>query len=340
MASMMKTALVAFVFICSFGCASRTAPPAQGNEVIATIDGKAIYENDLLPAIDSQLRQLRTREYELKRRALDVVIQQKSLEAEAARKGVSVRELLMIEVDSKVIEPTDAEARAFYEERKDSLKHPFDAEMRAEILKSLKQERLREARSAYVDQLLSRSNVAILLAPHRTEVSHDPSRLRGNPDAPVTIVEFSDFECPYCQSVQPTLHELMTKYEGKVRLSYRDFPLREIHPNADGAAVAARCAGEQGKFWEYHDLLFKNRNQLDPASLKGHAHTLKLDENQFGKCIESGKFRQSVQEDLDAGMKAGVSGTPGFFINGVALSGAQPLSAFEEIIDSELKSSR
>ena len=340
MASMMKTALVAFLFIYSFGCASRTAPPAQGNEVIATIDGQAIHENDLLPAIDSQLRQLRTREYELKRRALDVVIQQKSLEAEAARKGVSVRELLMIEVDSKVNDPTDAEARAFYEARKDSLKHPFDAEMRAEIIKSLKQERLREARSAYIDQLVSHSNVAILLAPHRAEVSHDPSRLRGNPDAPVTIVEFSDFECPYCQSVQPTLHELMTKYAGKVRLSYRDFPLREIHPNAEGAAVAARCAGEQGKFWEYHDLLFKNRNKLDPTSLKEHAHALKLDENQFGKCIESGKFRQSVQEDLDAGMKAGVSGTPGFFINGVALSGAQPLAAFEEIIDSELKLNR
>jgi protein-disulfide isomerase len=182
--------------------------------------------------------------------------------------------------------------------------------------------------------------VTILLEPNRIQVSHDPSRLRGNADAPVTIVEFSDFECPYCQSVQPTLNQLMDKYAGKVRLSYRDFPLRDIHPQADGAAVGARCAGEQGKFWEYHHLLFKDQTRLDLSRLKEHAAALRLDEKPFGACVESEQIYKSDPARYRRRDKIRSRRNSGFFINGIALSGAQPLSVFEEIIESELKRSR
>jgi protein-disulfide isomerase len=138
-------------------------------------------------------------------------------------------------------------------------------------------------------------------------------RLRGNPDAPVTIVEFSDFQCPYCQAAEPIIGEVLDKYKDKVRLSYRDFPLKQIHPYSEQAAEASRCAGEQGKFWEYHDLLYANQANLDQAGLIEHARTARLDVDRFSTCLVSGKFRAPVDSDLQVGMRAGVSGTPAFY---------------------------
>ena len=146
------------------------------------------------------------------------------------------------------------------------------------------------------------------------EVTADPMRLRGNPDAPVTIVEFSDFQCPYCQIAQATVKELLEKYKGKVRLGFRDLPLRQIHPQAQLAAEASRCAAEQGKFWEYHDLLFAGQ-KLDTAGLTAHAGNAGLDVERFEGCLKSEKYTPMIENDLQMGMKAGVTGTPAFFIN-------------------------
>ncbi len=169
----------------------------------------------------------------------------------------------------------------------------------------------------------------------------DPDRsrahgLRGSPKATVVIVEFSDFQCPFCRQVQPTLKNLLAKYEGRVSLAYRDFPLREIHPQAQSAAEAARCAGEQGQFWPYHDLLFAHPEKLNREGLVEHARSLKLDEKQFDSCLSSGKFKAQIEEDLQQGLRAGVNGTPGFFINGISLSGAQPQAIFDRFIQIEL----
>jgi protein-disulfide isomerase len=169
------------------------------------------------------------------------------------------------------------------------------------------------------------------------DVKPDPARMLGSADAPVTIVEFGDFQCPYCQAVQPSIKELMDKYRGKVRLGFRDFPLRQIHPQAQQSAEAAHCAGDQGKFWEYHDLLYNNQSRLDVNSLKERAATAGLDAERFQVCLDSGKFRTVIDSDLQSGSIAGITGTPTFFINGVILTGAQPVSAFADIIDSELK---
>jgi len=170
-------------------------------------------------------------------------------------------------------------------------------------------------------------------------VSFDPARLRGRADAPVMIVEFSDFQCPFCRKVQPTLNNLLAKYEGKIGLAYRDFPLRGMHGQAELGAESSRCASEQGKFWEYHDLLFANPDKLNRVGLLELAHSAKLDEGQFASCLSSGKHRAEVEKDLQDGIRAGVMGTPGIFINGTPLSGALSESAFERVIESELAKS-
>jgi protein-disulfide isomerase len=160
--------------------------------------------------------------------------------------------------------------------------------------------------------------------------------VKGDPKAPVTIVEFSDFQCPYCKKSESTLHDILAKYSGRVKLAYLDFPLREIHPQAQVAAEAARCAGEQGKFWEYHDALYAEQSKLDGPELLSRARALHLDEKSFQACLDSGKFKSKIEADLAQGSKVGVAGTPGFFVNGVFLSGARPEADFEKIIDSQL----
>jgi protein-disulfide isomerase len=200
------------------------------------------------------------------------------------------------------------------------------------------QTELAETRQEYLKRLRERGATKKPAEANKTEVSFDPIRLRGNARAPVVIVEFSDFQCPFCRKIQPTLKSLLSKYDGKVSLAYRDFPLRGMHGQAELSAESSRCAGEQGRFWEYHDLLFAAPDKLSRGGLLELARNLKLDEKQFESCLSSGKYRSEVEKDLQDGIRAGVMGTPGIFINGTLLSGALPESVFERVIDSELAS--
>jgi protein-disulfide isomerase len=178
----------------------------------------------------------------------------------------------------------------------------------------------------------------------RIPVSTDDDPIIGSPDAPVTIIEFSDFQCPFCAAFfSETLPTIKTDYidTEKVRMVYRDFPLSNIHPHAEEAAEAANCASEQGKFWEYHDLLFQNQqiwaSGNTTVELRGYASNLGLDETAFDQCLSSGRYADEVSKDLMDGQTAGVTGTPTFFINGLKVVGAQPSDVFTSIIDSELK---
>jgi protein-disulfide isomerase len=168
----------------------------------------------------------------------------------------------------------------------------------------------------------------------------DDDSVKGDPDAPVTIVEWSDYECPFCaRFFDQTLGQIDEKYikTGKVKLVYRDFPL-SFHPQAQKAAEAAECAGEQGKYFEMHDELFKSGVQGGVPSFKGYAKTIGLDSTEFDTCLDSGSMAAEVQKDFQDGQRAGVQGTPGFIINGVLVSGAQPFSAFEQVIEAALAS--
>lgn len=165
-------------------------------------------------------------------------------------------------------------------------------------------------------------------------VDDDPAK--GPANAKVTIVEFSDYQCPYCGRVEPTVKQILSTYGDKVRFVYRDFPLSSLHQNAQKASEASECADKQGKFWEYHDKLYQNQSALDVTSLKKYAADLKLDTTKFNQCLDSGEMTAEVQKDEQDGVTAGVDGTPSFFINGESIVGAQPFEAFKAIIDAKL----
>ena len=183
------------------------------------------------------------------------------------------------------------------------------------------------------------------------KISLDDDPIRGDPNAPITIVEFSDFQCPFCARFHTqTLPSILEEYidAGKVNLVYRDFPLESIHPNALPAAVAAECANEQGKYWEYHDMLFETQNGWSRLSSEAvistfseYAGEIGLEQEQFDSCLESGKYLEEVKNDLSDGRAYDITGTPGFFIGNdeigfVKLSGAQPFDSFKQVIDAQL----
>lgn len=324
-----------FLFLGSAACVAQARGQAKQKEPVAVVGGQTIYDDDLLPLVQGQVFQLRLQEYEVKSKVLENLVNQTLLEAEAKRKGIPAQKLLEQEVDAKVPEPTEAELQALYIVQKEQLKKSFD-ELKAQLQQLLKHAKLQQARLDYYKRLREQAGVSILLKKPRVEAAYDPSRLRGNPKAPVVILEFSDFQCPYCQSVQPTLKNLLAKYEGRVSLAYRDLPLRDIHPQAERAAEASRCAGEQGKFWEYHDRLFEHPDKLTQQGLIEQARSLKLDEKQFDSCLSTGKYKEQIEQDRQLGLSAGITGTPGFIINGDLLTGSLPQDAFEKAVEAAL----
>jgi protein-disulfide isomerase len=307
-------------------------------QVVAIIDGESLSRTELQPLIQIQLRQLRNQEYEVERRALDDVVNQRVLAKEAASQNTTPEKLLAGRTSSQ-LEPTEGELTAFYLGQKDRINRPF-ADVKPQLRQNLMQLRADQAKQIFLANLREKYKVAILLAPPRVNVTVDDSRAKGNAAAPLTIVEFSDFQCPYCRQAQATVAEVMSKYPGRIRLAFRDYPLAALHPQAQLAAEASRCAAEQGKFWEYHDRLFANQNKLSPPELLEHARALQLDDRQFDTCLQSGKNRPSIDRDRQEGSAAGVNATPAFFLNGILLSGAQPAAAFAKILEQELAAAR
>ncbi len=304
----------------------------KSTETLATVDGQPITDADL--DIESKLMDLQQEAYQARIEALGNVIAQRLLEKEAKARGITTSQLLEKEVDSKLAEPTDAEIEAFYEKQKSRINQPLE-EIRPQISEFLKNSQGQSVRNAYIDGLKANSEVRVLISAPRVSVEAGDSPRRGPKDAPVTIVEFSDFQCPYCRRVQPTLLTLLEKYPGKISLVYKDLPLRQIHPEAQKAAEAARCAGEQGKFWEYHDKLFATP-RISKEELSKVAQDLSLDSIKFAGCLDSGKHEPTIQADFDQAMAIGAQSTPVFYVNGIQLKGAQPVDAFSSVIDAEL----
>jgi predicted DsbA family dithiol-disulfide isomerase len=316
--------------------------PALGAETraprqpVARMGDEAIYEEDLLPSIGVQLLQLKNQEYELQIKAVKSVVNQRLLDSAAKAKGLSREAFLQEVVDKNVPPPSASEIEGYYLAQKDRLNQPLD-QVKPQVEQGLIQAKRQRARQDYIDRLYQNAGVSVFLSRPRARAEADPSRLRGSADAPVTIVEFADYQCPYCGNVEEVVLKVVAKYQGKVRFGFRDFPLRQIHSDAERAAEASRCAGEQGKFWEYHDLLFANQVRLEPNGLREYAQKTGLDVERFGACLASGKFAAQIESDIQSGLGAGVSSTPTFFVNGIAIVGAQPASAFENVIDSELR---
>jgi protein-disulfide isomerase len=314
---------------------SQSQSETQSRLIVAKIAGQPIYDDEMVSFAESELNDLRRQEYTIKLKALNRAIDEKLLTLEAQKKKVDVDALLKAEADSKVADPTDGEIQAYYETQKDALKVPL-GQIRPQILQLLKQARINQARELYKAALRQQASIDILLAAPRVDVVVDPLRVKGNPQASVTIVEFSDFECPFCRKAEPTVVRLIQEYGDKIRFAYRDVPLNN-HPRAQPAAEASRCAAEQQQFWPYHDLLFKEPMRLTDADLTEYAQTLKLDMAKFKSCLEGAKFRQQVQSDFQDAIRVGVTGTPTFFINGAPTTGAPPYEQFKQTIERELE---
>ena len=317
------------------------AAPAPGQDkaaapsaVAATVAGKQIAAKDVDDVVRAQLMDLRAREDQLRRQALDALVAQALIEKEAEARGTTPEALYKAEVEAKS-GVSDADAQTYYVANKARFGTSSEAEALEKIKAGLGQQRQNERRTAFAAELRAKYEVKVLLEPYRVPVELGNAPVRGNPRAPVTIIEFSDFQCPYCVRARPSVARVRQVYGDQVRFAFRHFPL-DFHAQAEKAGEGAACAGEQGKFWEMHDLLWTNTAKLQVPDLKAHAATLSLDAAEFGQCLDSGRYSHLVESDREAGQGYGVSGTPAFFVNGRPLVGAQPFEAFAQVIDDEL----
>lgn len=323
---------------------SSTKSSVESGEVLAMVKGSPITFKDLEKGLSGRPKgtfiKAQSEFFQAKKQALDDFLYDHLLERYAKDKGVSVTDANTKQVTQKIKKVRDRDVEKFYNDfKKDAEKQgrrlPPLEQVSDRIRNKLKQDRMTERRTAFFDELKRRYKVQYHLTPPRVDVAFGTNPPKGSKKAPVTIVEFSDFECPYCKRGAETLQKVLKEYGRKVKVYYRDFPLG-FHKKAVPAAVAARCAGEQGKFWQYHDKLFETR-KLGQDELLTHAKAMKLNMKKFEPCLKENKYKKKVDEDMQAGTNVGVSGTPAFFVNGIPLSGAVPFENFKEIIDEELK---
>ncbi|HTB28127.1 MAG TPA: thioredoxin domain-containing protein [Steroidobacteraceae bacterium] len=265
-------------------------------------------------------------------RQLNKLVDEHVLALEAKARHTTPEALLAAQKGPPV---ADAQVRAFYDQRHAEINEPYEAAA-PKIREFLEKSSSEDTRRRYLDRLLAEYHAAILLEPRREAVAAS-GPVRGPTNAPVTIVEFSDFQCPFCGRLEPALVRVLAKYPTQVRLVYRNYPLPELHPQAEKAAEAALCAREQGMFWEMHDLLFAEQQALGGDDLKDKAHRLGLDAEKFAQCLDSGQMRSAVEVDVKDGEALGIQGTPANFINGRFLSGAVEEGELTAIIDDELR---
>jgi protein-disulfide isomerase len=295
---------------------------------------KTISWDELETRLRGQLIQNQRERYELLRDGLEVMIAESLMEQEAAARGVTVEELQKTEIKDKASQPTEEEIKILYDGNKEELGGASLEDSRERLTQYLLNVRYREAYQAFIDQLKAKYPTSISLQAPTVEVSTGSRAPLGGENASVTIIEFSDYECPFCKQAEPSIEKVMETYGDKVRLFYRDYPL-PFHANARPAAEAARCAGAQEKFWPYHQKLMAS-TELGVEKYKALADEVGLDRAKFDACLEKNDFAEAIQEDMKAGEDAGVNGTPAFFINGRLLDGARPFEQFKEIIDEEL----
>jgi len=314
------------------------APSADAKTLVAEVVGKKLTIGDLDSGIADQLAAARTAYemslYEARKTALDARIEQELLQAEAGQRGVTVAALIGAEIDDKVVAPTEPEMRALYEQFKDQMDGASYEAMADRLKEHLAQERKGNRQRDYLAELRKRHGVKVLLDPPRSNVeAKGPTR--GPADAKVTILIYSDFECPFCGRAEPALAKVRETYPNDVKFVFRHYPL-PFHASARPAAAAAACADEQGHFWEVHDQLFAS-GELGADSLRAFlGKTAGIDLAKYDDCLSSGRGEAVVASDLTSAGLVGVDSTPHFFVNGVRMSGAQPFEAFQAIIDAEL----
>jgi protein-disulfide isomerase len=338
------------VVLCLFAAAcSRGGAPTKGDApstvdkklVVAKVDGADVTIGDLDESIQGDLLTARNefleKEHQLRSGGLDLLIRKRLLEKKAKADGKTTEQILA-ELDAKIPAPSEEDLRALYQQAVESGRElpPFEA-VRSQIEEFVRQQEKDKLLAELYAELEKNAKVERSLPPlllPKVEVEAIGAS-RGDAKAPVVIVEFSDFQCPFCKRAEPTLKRVLDEYAGKVRLVYREYPLSG-HAEAPKASEAALCAGDQGKYWDMHAKLFEHQTELAVDKLKEYARAISLDGEKFDKCLDNGEKAKEVAMHLEAGQKVGVSGTPAFFVNGRPLSGAVPFERFKEVIDHEL----
>jgi protein-disulfide isomerase len=285
-------------------------------ETWAVVDGESITRADAETPIEGQLADLYDRIYGLQKRSLEQVINMKLLEQEAKRRNLSVEKLIDMEIKPKIPPITQQEVDRQYAILQQSQKD-LKADKQA-VSRSIYSQRYYAVMGEYIDRLKKERNIQILLERPRLfihDVATEDNPWTGSPNASVTIVEFTDFQCPTCKKVHENLKAILQQFQGQARLIVRDFPLSS-HRLAQKAAEASQCAHDQGKYWEYANLLFAEQDSMSEGSFEAHARTLALKWDPFRECLTSGKYRHKVQRDKADGIAAGVAGTPTLFVNG------------------------
>ena len=327
-----------------------TVAAQSGSQKLGVVNGEVVSEEEVREAAAHDLGELEVKrlqaeakyqqdKHDILQKTLDGLIEDKLLQAEAEKRKISLEELVDTEIEKNVKSPTDAEVEKVYEQNKARI--PVSREQALPQVRAYLVDLSRnEVREVFVSKLKKDYSVTSYLEPIRLEIPTTGFPSRGPAAAPVTIVEFSDFECPFCGGLFPTLKEVEKAYGDKVRIVFRQFPLTAIHPHAQKAAEASLCANEQQHFWEFHDSLFGNQRELTVDALKRRAQDMKLDTAAFNACLDSSKTADAITKDITEGARAGVTGTPAMFINGRLLSGNQPYAGIAELIEDELQRSR
>jgi protein-disulfide isomerase len=307
------------------------APPGAG-EVVAVVEGRPITLGELDDRLAAQLSPLQQQIYDVRAEGLRELIGEALLEKEAQARGVSVEALLAAEVDTRVASPSAQQVAQIYEANRARLAGVSQEQAYSQIESAFREQSQAARRRQFRQELISKAAVRTSLEPPRVKVAapRDAPAL-GPADARVTIVAFIDYQCPYCHRSQEAVERLMQAHQGKIRLVHQDFPL-DFHNRAFAASQAARCAGDQGRFWEYHRNLLTAQGSFDGTDLRTRAGTLGLDKEAFATCLASGRHDAEIRASLERGQKLGVNSTPTFFINGRRLVGARPYEDFESLV--------
>jgi protein-disulfide isomerase len=341
----LRTTAIAFCLLATLACQHFGQNEPDGNEsggpasseAAATIDGRTITVGELDHHIKEDLFNDATsggnvaNVYQVRSRALNEMLDEMAIEKAAAAANLSPEEYLSQQIDAQGEIPEE-EIVAFFDKQKDRMSE----DVTLDLVRDQINDYLRGQRApAIISGLREQADAEVLLEPARVDVEAiGPSR--GPDDAVVTIIEFSDFQCPYCARVVPTIDQILDKYPTQVRFVFRNLPLNQIHPRAQAAAEAAACAANQGDFWDYHDLIFANNKAVSDEDLEGHASELGLDMQAFRQCVQNRETQQLVEADIAAGKSLRISGTPSFVINGLPLPGARGIEEYTKDIDEEI----
>jgi protein-disulfide isomerase len=316
--------------------------PIDPAKVLVTIDGQAFTEEQIMaaqrPEIVKAKNEYLEKVFQVRAGGVEQQINKFLVERAAKKENLSSDAYLKREVADKVKPPSDADLKQLYDATVAQGKQlpPFDM-VKSQIADYVKEQQADQMMDGLYNKLRADAKIEVNLPPMLLpKVAVAPiGSMKGDPNAPVTIVEFSDFQCGFCGKAEPTVRRLLDDYKGKIKLVYREYPL-PFHDKAHKASQAALCAGDQGKYWEMHARLFENQQALDVPQLKGYARALNLDAGKFDKCLDGNVKAAQVDKDLKEGQAVGVNGTPAFFINGRPLSGAMPYEMMRAVIEHEL----